>query len=103
MIRRPPRSTLFPYTTLFRSLHPAARARCSSLERMRNLVCLLLAAGVCSSAHAQDTSVTARVAQQNALFEESYQAGLKSSPERATSVGDDRYNAQLRDASLAQI
>src|SRR4051812_49588160 len=25
MIRRPPRSTLFPYTTLFRSLHPRAR------------------------------------------------------------------------------
>src|SRR2546428_3268200 len=23
MIRRPPRSTLFPYTTLFRSVHPA--------------------------------------------------------------------------------
>src|SRR5258708_16642669 len=27
MIRRPPRSTLFPYTTLFRSAAPAARAR----------------------------------------------------------------------------
>src|SRR2546426_8455813 len=26
MIRRPPRSTLFPYTTLFRSLHAARRA-----------------------------------------------------------------------------
>src|SRR3989441_10673163 len=26
MIRRPPRSTLFPYTTLFRSLHPDAAA-----------------------------------------------------------------------------
>src|SRR2546427_1663342 len=25
MIRRPPRSTLFPYTTLFRSLDPAVR------------------------------------------------------------------------------
>src|SRR3712207_8644437 len=25
MIRRPPRSTLFPYTTLFRSLHPDRR------------------------------------------------------------------------------
>src|SRR5690348_18207528 len=25
MIRRPPRSTLFPYTTLFRSLHRRAR------------------------------------------------------------------------------
>src|SRR5260221_7789851 len=27
MIRRPPRSTLFPYTTLFRSLLPAADQR----------------------------------------------------------------------------
>src|SRR3712207_3552605 len=26
MIRRPPRSTLFPYTTLFRSMDPARRA-----------------------------------------------------------------------------
>src|SRR5258707_1569456 len=26
MIRRPPRSTLFPYTTLFRSLGPAERS-----------------------------------------------------------------------------
>src|SRR2546430_14466264 len=30
MIRRPPRSTLFPYTTLFRSLHDAvAPGRCA--------------------------------------------------------------------------
>src|SRR3712207_6949015 len=27
MIRRPPRSTLFPYTTLFRSVHGAAVSR----------------------------------------------------------------------------
>src|ERR1043165_4142530 len=37
MIRRPPRSTLFPYTTLFRSLHElcatAQRARCRRLAR----------------------------------------------------------------------
>src|SRR3712207_8093037 len=38
MIRRPPRSTLFPYTTLFRSGGPAARPRTQappkpSLER----------------------------------------------------------------------
>src|SRR2546430_7499912 len=26
MIRRPPRSTLFPYTTLFRSFHPSTQA-----------------------------------------------------------------------------
>src|SRR4051812_49512128 len=30
MIRRPPRSTLFPYTTLFRSPHPARSARAGS-------------------------------------------------------------------------
>src|SRR3712207_6970315 len=29
MIRRPPRSTLFPYTTLFRSSSPAKGHRCS--------------------------------------------------------------------------
>src|SRR5256885_9840466 len=28
MIRRPPRSTLFPYTTLFRSLSSPCRPRC---------------------------------------------------------------------------
>src|SRR5690554_7438338 len=27
MIRRPPRSTLFPYTTLFRSRHPPCQSR----------------------------------------------------------------------------
>src|SRR5256885_8329665 len=29
MIRRPPRSTLFPYTTLFRSTTPASARACS--------------------------------------------------------------------------
>src|SRR2546430_13084317 len=36
MIRRPPRSTLFPYTTLFRSLAPAAlRERRAGGEKHR--------------------------------------------------------------------
>src|SRR5258706_11688313 len=59
MIRRPPRSTLFPYTTLFRSLprDPRCRARAtprrsrhwrrseehtSELQSLTNLVCRLL-------------------------------------------------------------
>src|SRR5437764_8126750 len=34
MIRRPPRSTLFPYTTLFRSPLPStARSRCTTRQR----------------------------------------------------------------------
>src|SRR2546422_1682601 len=32
MIRRPPRSTLFPYTTLFRSLDPHGHAVAAALE-----------------------------------------------------------------------
>src|SRR3712207_7983988 len=31
MIRRPPRSTLFPYTTLFRSMRPGGRFACGRL------------------------------------------------------------------------
>src|SRR3712207_7253343 len=43
MIRRPPRSTLFPYTTLFRS-----RGRCESAERVvaQHLATLAHRAGV---------------------------------------------------------
>ena len=47
--------------------------------------------------------VTARVAQQNKLFDEYYETELKNSPERATSYGDYRYNAQLGQYSLAEI
>src|ERR1051326_6967032 len=32
MIRRPPRSTLFPYTTLFRSVHPKVKATFNQRE-----------------------------------------------------------------------
>src|SRR2546430_7079617 len=35
MIRRPPRSTLFPYTTLFRSLQFLSREKSRSLWRCR--------------------------------------------------------------------
>src|SRR5438132_7957185 len=35
MIRRPPRSTLFPYTTLFRPPRPPRWGRCSPIPRAR--------------------------------------------------------------------
>src|SRR5258705_9617066 len=35
MIRRPPRSTLFPYTTLFRSLAKCVRAVAANLDPLR--------------------------------------------------------------------
>ena len=46
-------------------------------------------------------SVGARIAAQNALFEEAYQADLLSHPERATAIGDYRYNDKLDDYSPA--
>lgn len=51
----------------------------------------------------QAASADNRLAAQNALFEEVYQTDLKNSPERATAVGDYRYNDQLSDRSLAAI
>src|SRR2546422_7730304 len=43
MIRRPPRSTLFPYTTLFRSLIDAARMDGATyFQRVRHVILPLL-------------------------------------------------------------
>ncbi len=47
--------------------------------------------------------VATRLATQNALFEEYYQADLKEHPERATAYGDYRYNDLLDDYSLAGL
>jgi uncharacterized protein (DUF885 family) len=48
-------------------------------------------------------SVDSRRAAQDALFEEYYQADLMAHPERATAIGDYRYNDRLDDYSLAAI
>src|SRR5690348_11361828 len=51
---------------------------------------------------AQDLQPVAdRVAAQNALFDEQYEADLHNFPERATAFGDYRYNDKLTDHSLA--
>jgi uncharacterized protein (DUF885 family) len=69
-----------------------------------SLVVLLLVSTVATSAMAAETApLTARLAAQNALFEEEYQAELKAHPERATAYGDYRYNDQLDDYSLAAL
>ena len=72
---------------------------------MRNTAVIALAAifSVCSlsaAAKGPDT-VASRIAAQNALFEQQYESDLKRHPERATAVGDYRYNDQLDDYSPA--
>ncbi len=69
---------------------------------MRHIICGFVL-GLASVAFGEMTPVSDRVAQQNALFEEFYQTGLKNSPERATSFGDYRYNALLDQYSVAEI
>jgi uncharacterized protein (DUF885 family) len=64
------------------------------------LVGLLLACSITVAAKDSDP-LASRIAAQNALFEEQYQADLKTHPERATAVGDYRYNDQLEDYSPA--
>ncbi|HEU0272908.1 MAG TPA: DUF885 domain-containing protein, partial [Candidatus Udaeobacter sp.] len=69
---------------------------------MRQLIFGLVLGLGCSS-FAQTAPVADRVAKQNALFEEYYQAFLKNFPERATAFGDYRYNSQLGQVSLEAI
>jgi uncharacterized protein (DUF885 family) len=47
--------------------------------------------------------LAARVAAQNALFDDQYESDLRYSPERATAYGDYRYNDKLADNSLDAI
>src|SRR5258708_38594764 len=54
-----------------------------------------------SAAWATAPAVEARLAQQNALFEEQYESDLRTHPELATAYGDYRFNDQLNDYSLA--
>src|SRR5215472_651090 len=61
--------------------------------------CLLLICAVPLGAKTTG-SVQERVAAQNALFEEYYEAELKAHPEMASAYGDYRYNDQLNDYSL---
>jgi uncharacterized protein (DUF885 family) len=64
------------------------------------LLALLIACSFTAAAKDSD-ALSARIAAQNALFEEQFQADLKAHPERATAIGDYRYNDQLEDYSPA--
>jgi uncharacterized protein (DUF885 family) len=70
--------------------------------RFLQSICLLVVLSVSLFAQSPK-SVADRLAAQNDLFEEQYQADLRNFPERATAIGDDRYNDKLADYSLAAI
>jgi uncharacterized protein (DUF885 family) len=68
----------------------------------RNIICAVVLALACP-AFAEMAPVADRVAEQNKLFDEFYENGLKNSPEQATSLGDYRYNALLSQHSLEEV
>src|SRR2546427_4566195 len=73
MIRRPPRSTLFPYTTLFRSLHVGGRelARFHAVQEVADvrleLVADLLVSGVRDRRRARSEEHTSELQSQSNL------------------------------------
>ncbi|HEX7962222.1 MAG TPA: DUF885 domain-containing protein, partial [Terriglobales bacterium] len=66
----------------------------------KNLIFLLAAVLTLSAQDKNLQPVAARIAAQNALFDEQYEADLREFPERATNFGDYRYNDKLADHSL---
>jgi uncharacterized protein (DUF885 family) len=65
--------------------------------------CLLLIATAASVFAQAPKPVAERLAAQNALFDEQYEADLRNFPERATAFGDYRYNDRLAEYSLEAI
>lgn len=89
-----------------RTIRVAGRLCYAFGMRIRSLTTFALIVLTASTLLAQQetaTSVEARLAAQNALFDEYWQSTLKLSPTMATAVGDYRYNDQLGDNSLAGI
>src|SRR3989442_3542495 len=81
MIRRPPRSTLFPYTTLFRSLEKMllAKGLLSKKEDPETRACAAMALGKIRSAEAR--GVLEKAAQdKEALRSEEHTSELQSRP-----------------------
>lgn len=70
---------------------------------MRRFIISGVILALASPLFAETLPVGERVAKQNALFDEFYEARLKNAPEQATSFGDYRYNSQLSQYSLAEI
>src|SRR2546422_2654835 len=89
MIRRPPRSTLFPYTTLFRSLMPSRRTRLA--PRCQSVECC---------AQKEDKARKANGSQLPPVTTGSYYDGISPDRRRKEAVTRDQADARAGDANL---
>ena len=70
------------------------------MRPQRIVVFLIVAVASAFSQDKNHLSVAERLTAQNALFDEQYESDLREFPERATSLGDYRFNDKLADRSL---
>ncbi len=72
------------------------------MSRIPNLIAIVFVflSLTISGGSAQDLPVTGRVRTLNAIFSDYWEDQLKHEPEFASSIGDNRYNDQLRDYSV---
>src|SRR3712207_6985328 len=75
MIRRPPRSTLFPYTTLFRSL---GMAFCAKMDHLDFRTYVLLGDGECTEGSVWEAVSLAGIRKVNQLRSEEHTSELQS-------------------------
>src|SRR2546430_7106434 len=85
MIRRPPRSTLFPYTTLFRSRWPRARRHPDARPRRTGAPCALLRREDRSEEHTSELQSQSNLVCRLLLEKKKPEANARSSVSSPTS------------------
>src|SRR5438874_8450788 len=84
MIRRPPRSTLFPYTTLFRSLLNRSAVRLRDIQDLLRGTGLGADAAVVMEARMIEALLSEKAEERRALFEEAAGIGLYRDRKKST-------------------
>src|SRR3712207_8720084 len=92
MIRRPPRSTLFPYTTLFRSARPRDTKRRTGPE-------LMTASPIAAPARV----ASARTSATEAALPKRNSDGLTASPTRLSKIGEHTSELQSRQYLVCRL
>src|SRR2546430_10858096 len=91
MIRRPPRSTLFPYTTLFRSIHSPKRIACSMSASSRARSCANGGPSISHQGHSRSEEHTSELQSQSNLV-----CRLLLEKKKKNKNTSARYNQQYR-------
>src|SRR3989475_1646709 len=102
MIRRPPRSTLFPYTTLFRSAELRRRHKQAYAERGASLTYLAFIAKACAETLRQHPVVNAAVSGDSIIYRRDINIGIAVALEWGLIVPEIKHADELSLAGMAR-